>query len=358
MGENYTIYNCHIHTFKDVDVPRKFLPLGLVRLLSTTGGFNLLAKALNFFNPLSSDDAFKKYLKFAQTGKLRSQEEIFLQCKHQYPSPTKFIVLSMDMAYMNAGEVPRAYYQQLDELVDLHQKYPQNVMPFIHLDPRRENMNELFFQYIRKGFRGVKIYPPVGHVVDDENLKPIYEYCNEHSIPIMVHCGPQSPTHYRSSVKKIRKLLEDNGIPYEKHMNEMELCAQFGHPMQYESVLKKYPQMNVCLAHWGSEVSWHQYLENPKSKTNWFNIINEMMKEHSNLYTDISFTLNDTRFFSVLKVFLYDEKIKEKVLFGSDYYMVETKSSERKFGFDLRAYLGEDLYKAIAHTNPKKYLCE
>jgi len=42
------IFNTHIHTFTDKDVPRKFLPLGLVRILSTKIGFNIIAKGLNF----------------------------------------------------------------------------------------------------------------------------------------------------------------------------------------------------------------------------------------------------------------------------------------------------------------------
>jgi hypothetical protein len=36
--------------------------------------------------------------------------------------------------------------------------------------------------------------------------------------------------------------------------------------------------------------------------------------------------------------------------------MVESKSTEKKFCFDLRAYLGEELFEQIANINPKKYL--
>jgi hypothetical protein len=36
--------------------------------------------------------------------------------------------------------------------------------------------------------------------------------------------------------------------------------------------------------------------------------------------------------------------------------MVETKTSERMFGLNLRAYLGEDLFKDIAESNPESFL--
>ena len=45
-----------------------------------------------------------------------------------------------------------------------------------------------------------------------------------------------------------------------------------------------------------------------------------------------------------------------KCLFGSDWYMVETKSEERRFGIDLRAFLGEDTFNQIANINPKIFM--
>ena len=41
---------------------------------------------------------------------------------------------------------------------------------------------------------------------------------------------------------------------------------------------------------------------------------------------------------------------------GSDFYMNQLRYSERSFGLDLRGYLGEDDFKTIAYTNPRKFL--
>lgn len=353
------IYNVHIHTFKEEDVPRKFLPLGLVRILSTKIGFNTVARVLNLLNPLSTDDKFKKYLKFATTGKLKSQEEILKQCAIQYPDKTKFVIHAIDMTQMNAGKVPREYQEQLTELLELTRKFPDIIIPFVHIDPNNPNYLSIFERAMKEGFKGVKLYPPAScFLPTDERLLPIYQYCDKNNIPILCHCGPQSPTHYHDSKKNLRKKLDDAGLKWTKDMDKVELCGQFAHPNNYIPILQKYKNINICFGHWGSEVSWEEYITNPGNKDNWFYAIKDLIQMYPNAYTDISFTLNNTEYFSVLKVFLENEKINKKVMFGTDYYMVETESTEKKFCFDLRAFIGESLFKNIAYDNPKKYLKE
>ncbi len=356
MARRFTIYNCHIHTFKKEDVPRRFVKFWLVALLGTSVGYSAVSWVLRRMNFLSRENKFRKYLKFVDTGKLPTQEAIFLQCASQYPKGTKFFIHAIDMEFMNAGRIPRAYKGQLEELEDLQKKYPEEVLPFIHIDPRRKGALELFKEALDKGFRGLKLYPPMGHAAGDERLDPFYEYCNQNKIPVLVHCGPQSPTHYRASKKKVWKMLDEAGISYDRRQSVMELCAEFGHPRYYIPILEKYPGLHICFAHWGSEISWENYIKNPLNQENWFYHIKHMLQKYPGLYTDISFTLNNREFFPVLKVFLQNPKIREKVLFCSDYYMVETRTAEKKFGFDLRAFLGEELFKTIAHDNPVKFL--
>lgn len=351
------IYNIHIHTFKQEDVPVRYLPLQLVRLLSTKTGFKIIAKLLNVLNPLSTDDQFKKYLKFATTGKLPTQEAILFQCAIQYPEKTKFAVQTMDMSQMNAGKVPRKFQEQLTELIQLTEKYPDIVIPFVHVEPNNPEYLTIFTRAMREGFKGVKIYPPAScFLPTDERLTPVYKYCNDNNIPILVHCGAQSPTYYHDSKRHLRKKLDEAGLKWTKEMSKIELCGQFTHPKNYIPILEKYPNINLCLAHWGSEISWDEYIKNPGNMDNWFYVIKDMMQKYPNLYTDISFTLNDPQYFSVLKVFLENKKIRQKVMFGTDYYMVETVTPEKKFCFDLRGYLGEELFKTIAYDNPRKFL--
>lgn len=348
------IFNTHIHTFTDKDVPRKFLPLGLVRILSSNIGFNIIAKTLNFLNPLSSDDQFKKYVRFATIGSLGSQQKIFEECAKFYPEDTKFVVLSVDMKYMDAGNVPREFPDQIEELGILTKKYPQ-IIPFIHIDPRRPGYFDLLRHAVEDlNYKGVKLYFPLGYFPTDERLDMVYEYCQRKNLPIISHCGPCTPTYNHSSKKTIRKWLGD--YPYSKKDDKKTLCSHFANPKNYIPVLEKYPNLKICMAHFGSECSLSEFLKNPTDKENWFYIIKDMIQKYPNLYTDISFTLNNQEYFSVIKIYMNNETMREKILFGTDYYMVETAAEEKKFCFDLRAYLGEDYFSIIANVNPKKFL--
>jgi len=350
-------YNTHIHTFREDDVPRKFLPLGLVRILASRPGYFVTAKLLNNFNPFSDNDMLDRYVKFVNIGKLGSQQKIFEECLRFYPDDTQFFILAMDMAHMEAGKVPRDYKDQLKELGELKVTYPQ-VHPFMHVDPRHEGHLDLLKQCIEEwDFTGVKLYPPLGYFPFDPRMYPVYEYCQANNLPIVAHCSPYNPVHNKGSKRKIKKLLEISERPIKtRGKSKKELCSNFTNPLNYKKVLTDFPNLKICLAHFGSTHYWEEYLSNPGREGNWFEIIKDMIEEYPSLYSDISFTLNRKEFFPVLKVLLTDDKLNKQILFGSDYYMVETKSDERRFGIDLRAAIGESDFKQIAVTNPKEFL--
>ena len=352
-------YNIHIHTFTEQDIPRRFLPLKLVRVLASKTGFSVLANILNNINPFSDKDMFDRYVIFIGIGKLGSQQKIFERCMQFYPENNKFVVLAMDMAFMGAGKVPNPYEKQLEELAALKRTYPQ-IRPFIHIDPRRENAYDLLRKSMEEwGFNGIKIYPPLGYFPYDERLYPVYEYCTKHNLPVIAHSSPFNPVHYKGKKKEIIKLLEKSRTAVDtQKKNKKELCSYFTHPRNYQYVLQDFKDLRISFAHFGSSYFWEKYLDNPAEKDNWFRIIKNMMKKNPNLYADISFTLYDKEFFSLLKVLLTDEKLKKQILFGSDYYMVQTETVERRFSLDLRAYLGEDIFNTVALHNPKAFLSE
>ena len=117
--------------------------------------------------------------------------------------------------------------------------------------------------------------------------------------------------------------------------------------------------MKICLAHFGGEGEWNKYLATSWDKSMekcWFSVILDLMKDHANVYADISGTIHDTGLHPLLKVILQDQAIRPKVLYGSDFYMMELSLPERAFSINLRAYLSEEDYKQIAETNPQVFL--
>lgn len=338
-------YNCHIHTFKgDNDVPEHFLPLGLVRILASNTGFRIVARILNWLNPFTSNDQFDRYVKFVTIGKLGSQKAIFENCLAQYPVDTKFIILPMDMAYMGAGKVARDYSEQLKELKELRDSYPANIIPFVHIDCRRNNCLELFKQAIEDwGFKGLKLYPPLGTFPYDKRYYPIYEYCQQHDLPVISHCSAGNPVHWKGSTDELIQLLKPCQLPIDWNQSKKELCAYFTHPLGYKKVMDDFPALRIDLAHYGRG-------------TDWDNIIKDMMLTYPNLFTDISFSMyNEAYWASIKEQLLVNKNLREHLLFGSDFYMVETETNEQEFDKKFRAYLGEDLFKQIAVTNPENF---
>ena len=351
------MYNCHIHTFTDQDVPDRYLPASLARILKTKIGAKVLTGGLKNLIPFTDGDLFDKYARFITIGKLRDQGKIFHECAKYYPRHTRFLIHAMDMEFMGAGKTDRPYRAQLEELGKLALNNEQ-VIPFMMVDPRRLEVRELLQEmHERYGFHGIKLYPTLGYFPYDPRLRPVYQYCVDHRLAVMAHCGPYNPTYFKGSSKDLLILLEGAHHPIDPgHKTNAELCTYFTHPHNYPEILQEFPELNICLAHFGGGYYWDRYIHNPEDDDNWFSIIKDLIRDYPNLYTDISFTLSDLKYFSLLKVLLADPKIRRKVLFGSDYYMVRTKSEERRFGLDVRAFIGEENFRRIAGENVEEYL--
>ena len=82
----------------------------------------------------------------------------------------------------------------------------------------------------------------------------------------------------------------------------------------------------------------------------------DLIREYPNVYTDISFTAYDKDLLPFLKVLVNMPELRQRILYGSDIYMVQLKETEREFSINLRGYLGEEDFKQIAVTNPQKFL--
>ncbi len=352
------IHNCHIHLFTNQHVPANFLPLGILKLLSKYKVGRKLGKILMGIKPGSYDDYFDRMAAFMNIGNSFSQEAILKHLMGFYPKKTRFVVLAMDMEFMNAGKLPVSYIDQLNELAKLKQKYPDTVLPFIAVDPRRDGVYQLVHTYIEKHhFSGIKLYPALGFFPTDPRLDPIYRYAEKNAIPIITHCS-RGGIFYRGKISEQMRTDPVTSYLYPSEKNS-RFTDNFSHPGHYESVLLKFPELKICLAHFGGGNEWRQYLTTPWDKTlevTWFQIILDMLKKHKTVYSDISYTMYDSTLHPLLKILMLDEKVRLKILYGSDFYMVERDISERAYSITLRAFLGEENYQQMAETNAVVFL--
>jgi predicted TIM-barrel fold metal-dependent hydrolase len=312
---------------------------------------NLLIDLLVRINP-ASNDIFERMARFLKISEQPTQEAVFKQVELQYPQDkTVFVVLPMDMGFMNLGKVDAPIESQHEELWKLAQKSGGQIIPFYAADPRHDDILERVKENLaRDKFRGIKIYPSLGYRPDHPKLMEIYKLCIQGDFPVLTHCSPGGIWMYGLSKK-------------ERRANSQ--------PLNYKEILdtEGYRNLRLCLAHFGGSEEWARHLRG-RARGNeeeaWVRTIYEMIASgnYPNLYTDISYTVFTPKvqglfidLVDYLKVLLSHPLVRKRVLFGSDYYMVERESiSEKEVSLLLRSRLGEDLYRQIAYANPREFL--
>jgi predicted TIM-barrel fold metal-dependent hydrolase len=301
----------------------------------------------------------KKFHAFLNIGDLKSQLEIFKYLQRFYPAGTRFCVLPMDMEYMQAGKVPQSYIEQLDELAAIKKDpaYSDLIYPFIFIHPERKGLFAIVQRYIEdKGFSGLKMYPPLGYYPFDPRLNEIYRYAENNQIPITSHCA-RGGVFFRGKITGDMLIHPKTGEPLKEQKNKF-FTDGYTDPDNYYYLLEQFPELKINLAHFGGFDEWQKYLGNTfdDGQTTWYEKICCLIKRYPNVYTDISYTMFNPDLFNLLKLTLQDNELKSKILFGSDFYMVEQETSERQFVTNIRAHIGEDSFKLIAEQNPKLFL--
>ena len=150
---------------------------------------------------------------------------------------------------------------------------------FLSVDPTQPRWEEeLRFGHQELGMKGVKLLPMyAGFCVDEERLTPLWEYCNEHGLPVLMHMG----TTFIAQA------------PLE--------CTL---PRTIEPVAVKYPDLKLILAHLG-----HPY-EGECIVT---------IRKHPNVYADVS-ALHYRPFQLYQSLMLVQEYgVWNKLLFGTDF---------------------------------------
>lgn len=348
-------HNCHIHTFTSRAVPDGFLPFGYMKALRTKPGAAFTRKVAGVLIRIFHSGRVERALSFSQIGSLRSQEEVLNYVQGFYPKKTKFVILPMDFEFMNAGPSPQPYLEQLAELRELYfnPAYRDTLLPFVAVDPRRPDLLQLVQAYIEGyDFRGIKMYPALGFWPFDSRLDPIWEYAQNRQVPVLVHAS-RGGVHGHL---KITEAMRKHPVTGKRIAgNAGTFTDAYSDPDNYRTVLKKYPRVKLCLAHYGGGSEWKEYLGNrwpAPQEESWLSKVSNLMREFEGVYTDVAYTACDEAYYPLMKVLIETPGLREKILYGSDYYMVQMDASERAFSIGLRAYLGEDNFRQIASVNP------
>lgn len=172
--------------------------------------------------------------------------------------------------------------------------------------------------------------------------------------------------------KAVQKLFGYNGpdTPMDQNLSHLKIClAHFGGEEQWYKYLEKdrYHYSNALIKNPDrgieflyaqdnkSQISWNK-LENCWKKVDWYSIICSMMLQHKNVYADISYILHDKNIFDLLKQTINHPVLGQKVLFGTDFYVVRNHKAEKNLVVQTQSNLTNDEFTKIARLNPDKYL--
>jgi uncharacterized protein len=358
------ITNCHIHTFTADHVPTRYA--GFFGKFLRFRPFRIVVLWIMRFVGHTPRSHLARYARILETSYIGGQEAIFKIVQGFYPEGTRFVILPMDMTCMKAGPLRKSIAEQHDCLERLQKRFPDGLITlFAAVDPRHPNIAATTTELLeRGGFRGIKLYPPLGYHPDHPALADLYRYASEHAIPVLSHCSRRGVLYRGKATAAMRSTGGSEGEWDE--LSNKEKIIRLAAPANFVPVLDKHPKLKLCLAHFGGDEEWAKYRKessssgNPDPDRSWVAKIADLIKSgrYENLYTDISYTLfADDAYVHMLKKLLADPQLRRRVLFGSDFYVVEdAKLEERKTWPRIRSVLGENLFRTIAEENPREYL--
>jgi predicted TIM-barrel fold metal-dependent hydrolase len=361
--------------------------IGINKIISSKFG-----KAVSkMFGNDAKESKFGRALNFLAVGLNSSQEDIFdiLQKNYADMGDIRFVILPMDMEFLDGGHVAKPYRQQLYELTQLRVRYPYKMLPFLGIHPDRfksaDETLDFVKQYIgvNKPFIGLKLYPATGYYPDDARLMKMYEFAQENNIPITSHCT-HGPTHYFGKIPKLNKANYPNTKFFHPHYFNNNDPAQpndfflnttspddfqdnWTNPYIFrDMVLSNFPALKINFAHFGGAGRMQKYYDNVRNSPgnfkegNWYYIIRQMLQDkekYPNVYTDISYTLTIKNITNYMINDISDPGINDKILFGTDFYVVSVEEYEKhiKQGF-LQELNNQTLLEKIASDNVRQFL--
>ncbi len=152
-----------------------------------------------------------------------------------------FILASDTWIRNNGQEPPISFETQLEGYAELEKAYKGRLYVWVYVDPRRPNAMELFSRAVNEyGFKGCGEISAEGFRLEDEIIQPMFKKCADSGMPVDIH------TRTGMGVTTFGADMSANNP---------------SHPEQVKKLAKKYPDMQIFVAHAGYSVWWQAAVE-------------------------------------------------------------------------------------------------
>ena len=191
------------------------------------------------------------------------------------------------------GEPEVLIKEQNRILFNVAKKYPDKIIPFVHIDPRRPGAIAFVKKCVEEwGAKGLKLHPSAGFNPEESETLNLIEAIADYRIPVITHTGPSIvPT-----------------------------SSRYCDPIYLDKMLLRFPEVNVIAAHMA--YGYRQQL----CSFGW---------QRPNLYTEISVSQDiakkDYPTFARIIREVVNAFGAERVLFGTDSPFTWGVLSERNF---------------------------
>lgn len=375
-----SFYNTHTHIFNVPCVPDAFitnynLPVIASRLVRFSMKSKLVRKILLGILKNLPDNKLRRYAALVEVAMNKYQDEVFADLMSNYSSEARFVILTMNFDYMT-GEAPAGNYNhystQLHEVLEARKTYGAKLIPFVFIDPREgeqeclNKLNTCFSAGNNLGFGGIKIYPSLGYYPFHPAMEKVYAFAEAHQIPIITHSNKDGGAYY--SGRFTPQLMSYNSFnptpestvylnheltPFPEKKDARYYANIMMHPLCYYDVLRKFPNLKICLAHFGGDIE--VLAQEGNDPFNWTKAIKALMREFPHVYTDVSFTLHSKDANNVILKDMEDPTLNRKILFGTDYFMTTPYDKDKVLADAFFGQFGA-YREQLSVENPKAFL--
>ncbi len=278
-----------------------------------------------FFKSAAEKDvetsSLSDYLDFVRIAFMDSMDDVGDHALRGIKNEGAIVALPMDIIDSDATVSDlKLYEKQMDQTVRQAIRNPGRVFPFFMVNTNRSGHFAMMKKYIESGSCvGIKLYPSLGYKTQSAAMQKVVDYAEANEVPMLIHT---------------------NGGGFKKS----EQWAQEANPALWRDYLRKTKRFKICFAHFGGD----EHLAEPdtdygKQSDQWCKEILSLMDQYpGRVYTDISFhtvgmikgkngagkSYRDA-YFSFLKSAMSPTVRSKQIMFGSDYFLVRQRASDR-----------------------------